>query len=172
MDIEEINVYGISSQLIKENYQVPLFKIYFKSLRVNFKRVIANDIEILGTKLDISHYELLKGDSSIQELSLLSNLAIVQIYGIEHNFFAIDHKFEIDDMDENRSIFGFKEFNEKQTQFKAKIELTPDGSKNINLGISDIKLLVHVGFFMNLANFALFDESISGPPPQNKSTNK
>ena len=119
--------------------------------------------------MDISHFEIVTGENFIQEISLLSKLAMVKEYGIEHNFFEFRNIKDDDVAFENKNSFGFSEaeFQENTAQLKTKVHLTPDGSKTISLIVSDIKLLVHLGFFMNLMNFALFDDSI-GAPPSNK----
>ena len=155
----------MASQLIKNNFTTPLFKIYFKKLRVLFKRIDSNDIKLFGTKLDISHFETDISQSYVKELSLLSKLSIVQNYSIEHNWFSeikLDNEKEIED---KQNTFLFKEFLEKEVQFNAHIKLTPDGNKTILMAISDLKLLVHLEFILNLFNFVMFDDSLSGPLP-------
>lgn len=106
--------------------------------------------------MDISHFEL-KGNK-VEELSLLSKLAIVGEKDKESRFW--EEKKGLGD--ENKG-FWFNEFDERKAQFKAQIELKEIGSKHINLEISDIKLLLHLGFFMNLNNFVNFDDSLAGP---------
>lgn len=135
-------------------------------MRVSFLKTDSNEITVHGSKMDISHFEIVQDENFIDEISLLSKLALLKKHNIEHNFFDIQNIKADDVAFENRNAFGFSEamFQENTAQLKTKVQLTPEGSKTISLTVSDIKLLVHLGFFINLMNFALFDDSIGGPP--------
>lgn len=153
-----------------ENLCYPLFKIIFNNLRVKFDRVDYNDIKIFGAKMDISYYfKNEKNPRFIEELSLLSQLEIIQNYPIEYNHFLEDIKKSSINIQDQSILFSLDHFSENECQFQTRVQLPLDGSKDISVKISDIKLLVHLGFIMDLVNFALFDDSLSGPPSQKKS---
>lgn len=169
MDVEEISLYGMFNEKINENISYPLFKIIFNNLRVKFDRVDYNDIKIFGAKMDISYYfKSQKNQKFIEELSLLSQLEIIKNYPIEYNhFFEDKKKISMVNIQECNS-FSLDNFAENECQFQTRVQLPLDGSKDINVKISDIKLLIHLGFIIDLVNFALFDDSLSGPSSQKK----